>query len=212
MLSNKIYQILKEAQVILQADEEHKKLFPSIPLVSFRRAKTLQDTLVRAKLPSLESQGGSCQGCNRSNCLVDAFLDTSETFSNSDQSRTFQLREGALNCNTKFVVYRLSCKTCNMQYIGSAKTPFRKRINNYKSQFRAYCNQKNVGTVHSKVVPQGSLFEHFLQDNHHGMSDLKFQLIDRSYNEEQLRKRESFWQYKLETFVPKGLNERTVPT
>ena len=211
-LSNKIYEILKEAQIILQADEEHKKLFPSIPLVSFRRAKTLQDTLVRAKLPSLESQGGSCQGCNRSNCQVDAFLDTSETFSNSDQSRTFQLRKGALNCNTKFVVYRLSCKTCNMQYIGSAKTPFRKRINNYKSQFRAYCNQKNVGTVHSKVVPQGSLFEHFLQDNHHGMSDWKFQLIDRSYNEEQLRKRESFWQYKLETFVPKGLNERTVPT
>ena len=153
-LSNKIYEILKEAQVILQADEEHKKLFPSIPLVSFRRAKTLQDTLVRAKLPSLESEGGSCKGCKRSNCQVDTFLDTRETFSNSDQSRTFNLRKGALNCNSKFVVYRLSCKTCNMQYIGSAKTKFRKRINNYKSQLGRTVIKEMLAQFIVKLFPK----------------------------------------------------------
>ena len=51
-LSKKIYDILREVQVIFQGDEEHKTLFSSIPLVSFRRAKTLQDILVRSKLPN----------------------------------------------------------------------------------------------------------------------------------------------------------------
>jgi len=41
--SKKIYDILREVHVIFQGDEEHKNLFPSVPLVSFRRAKTLQD-------------------------------------------------------------------------------------------------------------------------------------------------------------------------
>ena len=42
------------------------------------------------------------------------------------------------------------------------------------------------------------------------MDDWSFILIDHASDINQLRKKESFWQHKLETFVPKGLNEKEV--
>ena len=122
------------------------------------------------------------------------------------------MRKGDLNCSSKFVIYRLVCKTCSKQYVGSTITPFRSRFNNYKSHFRAFCERKSKGTLNQgRVVPQVGLFKHFTQDGHNGMADWDFQLIDKSDNETQLRERELFWQYKLNTFLPIGLNERSVP-
>ena len=43
------------------------------------------------------------------------------------------------------------------------------------------------------------------------MDDWRVTSIDRAYNRKELRGRESFWQYKLNTFFPQGLNERNVP-
>ena len=49
-LNRTIYDILKSNQNILQSNAEHKKIFGSLPKVSFRRAKTIKDVLVRSKL------------------------------------------------------------------------------------------------------------------------------------------------------------------
>ena len=203
-LSARIYDIIRSLQVVLQADEEHKRVFQSIPLISFRRSKTLQDILVRAKLPQRSSAPNCCQGCNRRNCQVCKFIDGGETFRNKEGTRTFNLRKGILDCNSKCVVYKLQCKTCNSQYIGSTITPFRLRFNNYKSQFRSF--------LRGNSTPQAHLFAHFSQGDHNGMEDWSFQIIDKSNNTKQLREREAFWQFKLDTFAPRGLNERNVNT
>ena len=52
--------------------------------------------------------------------------------------------------------------------------------------------------------------KHFSQLDHNGMNDWSFTLIDQASNVEHLRKKEFFWQYTLDTFHPKGLNERNV--
>ena len=211
-INKRVYRILREAQVILDCDEEHKRVFSSIPLVSFRRAKTLQDILVRSKLPNVHKTG-SCKGCGKSNCQVCDFLLNSSDFSNSEGNRNFSIRKGDFTCNSKFVIYRLICKTCNQQYVGSTKTAFRLRFNNYKSHFRSYCERRNAGTLNrGRVVPQAGLFSHFLQNNHHGMEDWQFQIFDSANSEVQLRDWESFWQHRLNTFLPIGLNDRSVPT
>jgi len=97
-LRKKVYSIFREAHVILECDEEHKKLFPSILIVSFRHAKTLQDILVRSKLTSGD-QEGTCQGCQKSNCQVCNYIVNSGSFENSDKSRTFTIRRGKYNYN-----------------------------------------------------------------------------------------------------------------
>ena len=43
------------------------------------------------------------------------------------------------------------------------------------------------------------------------MDDWRINLTDRADNRKELRSQESFWQYKLNTLFPHGLNERNVP-
>ena len=40
------------------------------------------------------------------------------------------------------------------------------------------------------------------------MEDWKITIIDRAENVLELRRRESYWQQSLDTFIPNGLNER----
>ena len=97
-LNRTIYDILKLNQNILQSNAEHKKVFGSLPKVSFRRAKTIKDVLVRSKLVEGEFEPGSCQTCTRRNCQVNNFLDTSEYFTNAEGDRRYNLRKGLLHC------------------------------------------------------------------------------------------------------------------
>ena len=41
-------------------------------------------------------------------------------------------------------IYLIKCKICDEQYIGSTKTKFRSRVNNYKSTQRKFMNKKVV--------------------------------------------------------------------
>ena len=50
------------------------------------------------------------------------------------------------------------------------------------------------------------------QPGHNGIQDMSFKIIDCASNLTDIKKRESFWQYKLKTFSPNGLNERNVDT
>ena len=129
-LTVSIYNILESLQILLQCDEEHSQVFRDIPRVSFRRAKTLRDTLVRSKLPSGEVSG-SCEGCTDKRCQMHESMDMTDNFFNMDRTRNFKLRKGKLYCNSKFVIYKLECRTCHKQYIGSTIRKFRDRFNIY---------------------------------------------------------------------------------
>ena len=41
---------------------------------------------------------------------------------------------------------------------------------------------------------------------HYGIDDWEFILIDKGRKKQETRKKELFWQYNLDTFVPHGLN------
>lgn len=134
-LSKHIYNILHSSQVVLQCDEENKTVFHFVPMVPFCRPPTLHNILVRAKLFNEKDKAGSTSGCGRRNCQVCNFLEVSDNFMVNDL--IFYLQKSDLNCNSNGVIYKLTCKTCNKFYIGSTKTAFRQRFNNYKSHFRS---------------------------------------------------------------------------
>ena len=57
--------------------------------------------------------------------------------------------------------------------------------------------------------PQVDIFRHFAGEGHRGfLEDFKIIIIDRLFGNG--KQRESFWQYKLDTFVPRGLNTRQI--
>ena len=47
----------------------------------------------------------------------------------------------------------------------------------------------------------------FFSPGHNGMNDIRVIIIDKT-NKGNPTQREAFWAYKLDTFVPKGLNVR----
>ena len=122
-------------------------------------------------------------------------------YSDKNKQNVYNIKSN-LNCNSKMVVYLVSCKTCNMQYVGSTSTKFRLCFNNYRSGNRKYNS--------NETVTQESFFAHFNSSGHNGTKDWNFALIDQSETVDSLRRRESFWQHRLDSFVPNGLNGREV--
>ena len=60
-------------------------------------------------------------------------------------------------------------------------------------------------------VPQASFHSHFAQEDHKGMEDWEVTLIDHAHDLPSIQRREMFyWQYKLNSFYPNGLNEQDV--
>ena len=210
---NRVYDILRDISSILLVGPEHKKLFQNKIFLSFRRAKNLKDKLVRAKLPNSDDGGLSVKGCYRCNgrksCQICVLIKEGDSFENSDEKRSFTIFSGRYNCNSENVVYLLQCECCRRKYVGSTKTKFRQRFNVYKSYFRSYARRRDQGTLdRGKIIPQANFFSHFFEAGHNGKFDVSIKIIDGAENVFSLGRKELFWQYRLGTFLPRGLNER----
>ena len=58
-------------------------------------------------------------------------------------------------------------------------------------------------------MTQAELFRHFTEANHHGfLEGVSFQIIGRQFGIS--RHKEGFWQFRLQSFMPKGINVRCV--
>ena len=88
-------------------------------------------------------------------CVRDFLIWKMCSFTKPKEGYIYQIKSEEMSCNTSHIVYLINCKTCGIQYVGSATTPFRLRFNNYKS------------TV---LLP--TPLKHFTQNDHKGFSRL----------------------------------------
>ena len=156
---SKLKETMSSIHILLSPDQEHNKVFKEVPIIGFRRAKSLKDLLVRAKVPLLSRKEGSCGPCNKPRCKICPRITQSTTFKSFSTNRVYHIRPENLDCSSKFVVYLISCKTCRKQYVGST-VDFRLRFNNYK------CAHKNF--LKGKEVKQESFNAHFEEGEHQG--------------------------------------------
>ena len=198
---SKLKDTMSFLHLLLTPDQEHQKVFHKVPIIGFRRAKSLKDILVRAKVPPLQKNEGFCGPCKKPRCEICKHMVNTNSFKSTTTQRTYFIRRGNLKCSSENVVYLFTCKTCSKQYTGSTED-FRPRFNNYRCAHRNFLKRQKV--------KQESFNAHFAEVNHNGEDDWEVRLIDQTDNVEELRKRESFWQHELDTFQPNGLNEREV--
>ena len=204
LLLKDFQKVLNEVQ-ILTPNEEHKTVFgEKPPITGWRKARTLKNYLVRAKINNDDTKESKIARCNGKRCQVCQYIEERCEF--EFDGNKYYIRKGVINCNTDFTVYKFHCSSCSKQYIGSNITDFRYRFNNCKSAFG-----KISKSVKAANVNQLHFHQHFKLLECNGMDDWRLTLIDRADNRKELRKQESFWQYKLNTFFPHGLNERNVP-
>lgn len=97
------------------------------------------------------------------------------------------------NCNSKNLVYLITCKICGIQYVGETGGPLRERLNNHRSDVKT-----------KKQTPIGI---HFNSENH-SFGDLEITVIDLLDTEKIYARRDAeySWQLKLGTIYPQGLN------
>ena len=195
----KIKNILNNIHLLLTPDAEHRKVFSTVPIVGFKKGKSLKEFLVRAKVaPLLDNSVKGSKGCGKRRCDVCNFLENTNIFSDKNKENTYNIRSD-LNCDSNNVVYLVNCKQCKIQYVGSTSTKFRTRFNNYKSAHKRYLSNKKINQI--------NFHSHYEQKGHSGISDWMVTLIDKAEDVNSLRRKEMFWQYKLNTFAPFGLNE-----
>ena len=150
---------------MLAPDAPYCKAFLEVPIVSFKRGKSLKSLLVRAKVPMEKETDGKFGGCQGKYCKVCTFQKKKKTFANNEDSDTFKVREGLhLDCNSEKVML-ITCKKCQKQYVGSCITRFGTRFNKYRSCHRKFCR--------SHSVIQVSLQAHFIIDEERNKQETK---------------------------------------
>ena len=86
------------------------------------------------------------------------------------------------------VIYLITCKKCANIYVGNTITSFRKRFNNHKSSLNRFGNGV-------RGIAGEYLYAHFFESGHNGLEDVRVPTT-----------REGLWAYKLDSFIPRGLN------
>ena len=124
---------------------------------------------------------------------------TSSTFESTVEKKSFHI-DHSFDCDSSRVVYLITCKRCDTQYVESTITGYRKRSNNHKSSMNLYVKgQRGTCGEH--------LYSHFFEEGHLELEDLKVQIRDVT-DKRDPTKRESFWVEKNYSFVPVGQNVR----
>ena len=121
--------VLSDIHLLLTLNEEHRRVFHNVPIVGFKRCKSLKDILVRARLPTENKGPGESCTCGE-RCGVCSFVKHSQMFTDKSGQTSYKIRGDKLHCNSKNVVYMVQCKTCLKQYVGSTCTKFRMRFHN----------------------------------------------------------------------------------
>ena len=173
-----------------------------VPMVAFRRSKCLSDYLIRARFRSdAKEEVTGTSKCESNRCQICNFLCVGRTSRCKTDGKEFRINYN-LNCNSKNVVYLITCKVCGTQYVGSTTTTFRFRFNNHRSRINAHLKLSSENKRNDDF-----LYQHFHSSGHLGLSHLSIQLIDRAMGERELREKEGQWMYRLGTLRPQGLNE-----
>lgn len=199
--ANGIKQIIEKNWDILKCDSLLREALPDSPPISFRRAPTLNDKLVKSHLPpvqqktwlSTRSGNHKCGNCNHCSNMTKTNFFTDVTSGRKYIIKSF------INCNTSFVVYRLECP-CGHFYVGRTKRKLKVRLAEHKQAIRA-------------GNPLYSMALHYKEVNHGSCDSLKISGIDHIANSirggdrlKRLLQRESFWTYTLKATQYPGLN------
>lgn len=180
-------------------------------VAAYKRNKNLASFLTSSKLRNhaqtdehINENGAELSGapsnhgfslCNGSRCLACRLhVKPQDTFVSNTYGSSFHIRI-SLNCRTTNVVYLITCSRCNKQYVGETGRCLGDRLTDHRSNIKA-----------KKLTP---IALHF-NEPEHSFNDLTAVAIEKIENAPNAllrrRQREKFWQLKLGTIFPNGLN------
>ena len=195
-----VSKILKKHWGVMVKDPYLKKVFPSPPMVAYRRPKNLRNFLIKAKIPPNPPQREKrcppgMKKCNGNLCETCPFVLETRTFQGPFNNKKVDINS-PLNCSSSNVVYCLKCdkNNCRQIYIGQTQRTLKERFSEHKTSVR----------THTK----NSIGEHFNLPGH-SVTNMKILALEKVKQQgtQIIEKRESFWINQLEAEF-KGLNRK----
>ena len=98
---SKLNNILLEIHLFLTLDKEHSKIFENIPIMGFKKEKSLKGILVRAKIPPLKTKESFCGPCNKSRFEISKRIPKKHQFESTSTKRIYSIKSQNLNCSSK---------------------------------------------------------------------------------------------------------------
>jgi hypothetical protein len=145
--------ITKFWPILLNSDTKTKSIFENErPQVVFKRGITLGNLLTSTRchianedvdsettdiLKSLERENYAFKvtPCKRPLCKCCDHIQSTSAFYDIDRTRCFSIAD-TFNCNSKDVIYVISCLKCNKLYVGQTARMIKDRLNNHRSDIK----------------------------------------------------------------------------
>ena len=134
-----------------------------------------------------------CKPCEKNKCHTCNIITDNTFFKSTTYNKSFTIKADC-NCSTNDVIYLITCKLCHMQYVGESGQNLRDRMNNHKSTIRTN-NKKSPIAIHFNS-PNHTI-------DHLSVTPIEVLTTNNSFHR---RTREYYWQIRLGTIYPKGLN------
>ena len=185
-----INRILSSNKRILTATGELQYLTDFQLLVVNKRAKNLRQILVRTDIkPGLAPKGSN--PCNKP-CTTCPYMKPTNSITCWTTKEVMPLK-GHYNCQTKNVIYVISCQKCGLQYIGQTGNTFNERFRAHLTDIRQQNTVKPVS-------------RHFTT-NSHSVRDINAAILTTTTGNVNVRLRtEEALIYKFQSRSPSGLN------
>jgi hypothetical protein len=190
-------------QTLLNKDKKLSDVFQqSTPQIVFKKGQTISSMLVRAKFYSQNKHTldrtentkrlNTTDKCLTRLCQCCHAIDVNSNFISTTTKQSHQIKTN-MNCNTNGIIYLITCKRCNVQYVGETERRLKDRLNAHRSNITT--KQKTAVAIH-------------FNNYRHSYKDLKIMPIENvTNNSKQVRQeREKFWIKTLKTNYPNGLN------
>jgi len=171
-----------------------------------RRPKNLKDTLVHAKIPhptpeaSVISERKKKRKCIARGCRYCPKLDLSGQIKSKSTGRNYSTKT-QITCNSNNLIYCISCKVCQKQYVGQTK-------NSIKERFKCH-----FYSVTHPEVSDTTIGRHFSATDHNGLNDITIHVLefihipkDTPASQRFRDESERTWMHRLASISPLGLN------
>ena len=185
-------------------------LFKEPGLICFRRPPNTRDIIgsnliidnkVVQKRP-LTHTVHFCQPCNKKGSLCCTQILSTNSFKSTITSKTYKIFHNS-NCRSKNIIYLLTCRLCQKQYVGKSETQFNLRLNLYRNRI--------YSARHNSLTP---VEKHFREQGHDFNRDAIFVIIERIVHNIPdkiptiIKNHEDRWVLRLKTLIPDGFNVR----
>lgn len=218
-----INKAFRKFKSIIEEDDKLKEVFPkgikhfkvcerrgskNIKEILAPSTVTLPSTTVRDKEENEHNQMIGNHPCGTPCAYCDLLGKTEvDHFTSSATGQSFKIRQ-AINCKSENIIYLVHCTKCNLQGVGHA-TKFNERISNHFSHIKQ--KRRTCGIVNHFIDKHSQEWTSNYKENNlfqiTGIVKVKNVPSNKKARKKRLEEFEGYWQVKLCTVNPHGLNE-----